>query len=557
MGVSRPCGLTGLGQTEQDDVERERVEHEPVPPLFVRRTAVAVGGSSKFSLASRRAPIAHCSIHPPRDPDLSRIRARMKIRARPVLLMLMLLAPWAANAVDSSDAQLEAVRTRIRALEAQLDRLAAETSAVAREQERLTAELELAEARVRENEILLDTSRKEAERLRRETAALAEELASRREMVAKYLEMTALLGGPGPLQLLFDAARGGDLESRCVDGGGAHGGPGPPARRVRRADRAPLGAPRGAERDHGPRPGGGEGARSSAGRARGGACSRRRADASSSNNGSVDRRSARGAPPARAGARSSDGGARLPRTADRQGGHPPLSGRPPVAGRTGPWSGPSAVTTCRSTPPTRSATDCDSLLRVARRWSAVFPGIVAYAQHFKGYGNMVVIDHGNDVYSLAAGLASNSRPTSISRSPWGRDSAWRPRPMTRAMSTSRFALRGRPRIPGAGCSWRRIDDENPGNSHGGFAAHRAAVRGPGCCRQGRLGGSLSCPRQSRRGRSPDPHGVRRRAQRRGPFAVVRRRHRGVDRSLGRRTARRSDRRLPRARERATGLSDWS
>jgi septal ring factor EnvC (AmiA/AmiB activator) len=38
--------------------------------------------------------------------------------------------------------------------------------------------------------------------------------------------------------------------------------------------------------------------------------------------------------------------------------------------------------------------------------TAVFPGIVAYAQHFKGYGNMVVIDHGNDVYSLAAGLAS-------------------------------------------------------------------------------------------------------------------------------------------------------
>ena len=37
---------------------------------------------------------------------------------------------------------------------------------------------------------------------------------------------------------------------------------------------------------------------------------------------------------------------------------------------------------------------------------AVFPGVVAFAQHFKGYGNMVVVDHGNDVYSLAAGLAT-------------------------------------------------------------------------------------------------------------------------------------------------------
>jgi septal ring factor EnvC (AmiA/AmiB activator) len=37
---------------------------------------------------------------------------------------------------------------------------------------------------------------------------------------------------------------------------------------------------------------------------------------------------------------------------------------------------------------------------------AVFPGEVAYARFFKGYGNMVVIDHGNDVYSLVAGLAT-------------------------------------------------------------------------------------------------------------------------------------------------------
>jgi septal ring factor EnvC (AmiA/AmiB activator) len=37
---------------------------------------------------------------------------------------------------------------------------------------------------------------------------------------------------------------------------------------------------------------------------------------------------------------------------------------------------------------------------------AVFPGVVAFARHFKGYGNMVVVDHGHGVYSLVAGLGT-------------------------------------------------------------------------------------------------------------------------------------------------------
>ena len=32
--------------------------------------------------------------------------------------------------------------------------------------------------------------------------------------------------------------------------------------------------------------------------------------------------------------------------------------------------------------------------------------MVAFARHFKGYGNMVVLDHGHGVYSLVAGLAT-------------------------------------------------------------------------------------------------------------------------------------------------------
>jgi septal ring factor EnvC (AmiA/AmiB activator) len=38
--------------------------------------------------------------------------------------------------------------------------------------------------------------------------------------------------------------------------------------------------------------------------------------------------------------------------------------------------------------------------------AALFPGRVAYASHFMGYGNMVVVDHGHSVYALAAGLAT-------------------------------------------------------------------------------------------------------------------------------------------------------
>jgi septal ring factor EnvC (AmiA/AmiB activator) len=38
--------------------------------------------------------------------------------------------------------------------------------------------------------------------------------------------------------------------------------------------------------------------------------------------------------------------------------------------------------------------------------AAVAAGKVAYAQFFKGYGNLVIVQHGGDIYSLYAGLAS-------------------------------------------------------------------------------------------------------------------------------------------------------
>jgi murein hydrolase activator len=37
---------------------------------------------------------------------------------------------------------------------------------------------------------------------------------------------------------------------------------------------------------------------------------------------------------------------------------------------------------------------------------AVTGGKVSYAQFFKGYGNLVIVHHGGEIYSLYAGLAS-------------------------------------------------------------------------------------------------------------------------------------------------------
>ena len=42
----------------------------------------------------------------------------------------------------------------------------------------------------------------------------------------------------------------------------------------------------------------------------------------------------------------------------------------------------------------------------AEQVTAVATGKVSYAQFFKGYGNLVIVHHGGDVYSLYAGLAS-------------------------------------------------------------------------------------------------------------------------------------------------------
>jgi len=332
-------------------------------------------------------------------------RSRMRLPRVVVVLAVAVLAAQAAGAVDASSDQLETVRARIRSLEAQLERLDAETSAAAREQETLTAELDLAEARVRENELVLEASRSEAEQLRAQTAALAEELVARRALVARHLEMTALLGGPGPLQLLFDAARGGDLEAAVSTVATLTAGQVRlleeydqlTARHAERLAELSVILERAQEESR--------------------ALDQRRSELQAVQ-ARVDARLRRLEQSQRAtGDRLADlrqREAALGRLMDVLASRERLTGREDVRRYRGalPWPVEGEVVQAfgrHYLPKYATYTVCNGLRFNARSGApvlAVFQGTVAYAQHFKGYGNMVVIDHGNEVYSLAAGLAS-------------------------------------------------------------------------------------------------------------------------------------------------------
>ena len=329
----------------------------------------------------------------------------MKARRVVAVLAALALSASAAGAVDASGEQLGAVRTRIRDLEAQLERLEEETSAVALEQQRLVAELDLAEARVRENELVLDQSRAEAERLRAETAALADELVARRALVAKHLEMTALLGGPGPLQLLFDAARGGDLEEAVSTVSMLTAGQVRlleeydelTARHAERLAELSVMLERAQEE-------------SRALDVRRGELEVVRARVDERLQRLEQSQRATGDRLAELRQREQALGRLMEVLATRE----RLTGKENIRRYRGalPWPAEGAVVQAfgrHYLPKYATYTVCNGLRFAAPGGSpvsAVFPGIVAYAQHFKGYGNMVVIDHGNEVYSLAAGLAS-------------------------------------------------------------------------------------------------------------------------------------------------------
>jgi len=317
----------------------------------------------------------------------------------------MSIGPGPSDASSPTDTQLAAVRDRIGQLELRLGRLAAEAESVERERERLDAQLELADARVQEVELLLDRTGEEAARLREEAAGLAAELDGRREILDRHLEIMAVLGRPGPMQLLFDAYRGGDLEqalgtvsvltagqvqlvaeyrelrreldSRLSELSRTLGQATEEARNLE-ARRVELESVR---REVALRLDGLERSRRSAGawledlREREAALERLVGVLSDKQRftGSEDIRSFRGALPW------------------------------PVEGQVAQGFGRqklekySAYTIC-------NGLRFDS--PISAPVSAVFPGVVAFARHFKGYGNMVVLDHGHNVYSLVAGLGT-------------------------------------------------------------------------------------------------------------------------------------------------------
>jgi septal ring factor EnvC (AmiA/AmiB activator) len=308
-------------------------------------------------------------------------------------------------AIAPDDSQLEQVRNRIAQLEERLVELARETADTAAESERLNAELELAQARVRENELTLDQSDVEIGQIRNEVAQLADELVVRRQVLKHHLEMVTLLGRPGPLQLMFDVARHGDLETAIGTVATLTAGQ---VRLVEEYDRVRA-----------------------AHAARLAALSQIMEQAQREADQLVDRRNELARTRERVTAHLEQlqrsqavTGDRLADLREREQALQRLMGvlasRDRITGREDvrryrgalPWPVRGAITTGfgrHYNARYATYTVCNGLRFAAESGApvtAIFPGVVAFARYFKGYGNMVVIDHGHDVYSLVAGLAT-------------------------------------------------------------------------------------------------------------------------------------------------------
>jgi septal ring factor EnvC (AmiA/AmiB activator) len=331
------------------------------------------------------------------------MRWRVVASVSAMLLVAMSLRGSAAGA--PADRQLETVRSEIRKLEVRLADLTAREADVRAEKERLQTELGLAEARVRENELVLAASLEEITRLRTQSDAMGEELRRRRSELRRHLEMAALLGRPGALQLMVDAARGGQLDqalgvvSVLTEGQLRLVEEYDDLRRRRAARLAEL--------------------------------SQEVEQARTIEAELVDRRSAvdelreKVDTTLREVARDRQRtDSRLTEMRQRAEALENLMGRLAATDRlTGaedvrkfkgalPW--PASGVTVRTfgrhyLPKYSTYTVCNGLrlnVESGLEVKAVFPGMVAFARHFKGYGNMVVLDHGHGVYSLVAGLAT-------------------------------------------------------------------------------------------------------------------------------------------------------
>lgn len=309
---------------------------------------------------------------------------------------------WAAVPTDD---QLSTVRARIGRLEEQLGQLSRDTASTQEEGLRLDAQLELADARVREVELLLAGSSAEAGRLREEAAGLTAELQHRRRALDQYLAVMSLVGRPGPLQLLYDAHQGGDLEealgtvSVLTAGQIRLFGEYHEVKRQHSIRLAELSRTLGQAQEE---------ARE---------LELRRVELETVRNEVARRLTTLESSRRRTGASLADlreREAALERLVSVLSSRKRFTGKEDIHGYRGalPWPvlGPVVQGFGRHKDPKYSTyTVCNGLrftAPISSPVTAVFPGVVAYAQHFKGYGNMVILDHGNDVYSLVAGLAT-------------------------------------------------------------------------------------------------------------------------------------------------------
>ena len=329
----------------------------------------------------------------------------MRPKSTAVALLVLVAAATAVGQESTATDQLGEVRNRIGSLERRLMELDAENRSQLEERERLTSELELAEARVREVELVLEHSLEEATEVAGAAAVLASDLEHHRRLLQGHVEIMALLGRPGTMQLLYDGARGGDLEGAIStiavltsgqlqlveEYGDLHR-----RRSVRLAELSQIL----------------EQTRQDA------VVLEARQKELEEVRQSVDLQIRQLSKSTRSAESELEELRQREQALERLLGT--LSERRPFTGgddiRTFrgalPWpvSGPIVRGFGKHYLPKYSNyTVCNGLRfdsPSGAEVSAVFPGEVAYARFFKGYGNMVVIDHGNDVYSLAAGLAT-------------------------------------------------------------------------------------------------------------------------------------------------------
>ncbi len=324
------------------------------------------------------------------------------MRRLAVLLALAAAFPAAAHAGGD---ELAALRARIRAIRRRLERLGGEVADAERERQRLRLELDLARARVEETQLVLAAARAEAKKLGTAVRRLGEELERRRRTVRVSLQMMALLGRPGTVRLWMDALRGGDL-LRAVDTVGAL-----TAGQLRLQEEYER-----LRRERARRLGELSRRLEAMREAADQLAARRQRLAALEAEASVRlARLEREARRTRARLRDLEQrAAALERLMTRLAGRRRIPPQEDVHRYRGalPWPAPGRIVRRfgrhRIARYATYTVNNGVWLDVApgAEVRAPFPGEVAFASHFSGYGNTVVVDHGHGVYSVVAGVAT-------------------------------------------------------------------------------------------------------------------------------------------------------